>query len=169
MRVRNIIIFRTIILCWDLIALWVDGKTLRILCVEVTYFTIFSDSVYSQTYGFSWTKNTLMVKNGFNYMQKMTHRHWYKIYIYKNSLKRLNGFGNRLPIVFDWNVTSKIRDRRVGRVKYKFRKKIILWNARNTVFVAVANDLLIILRGKGLQTVKVCCLIWKTQPFCTIY
>ena len=117
---------------------------------NIIYIWSVSDSVYSQTYGFSWTKNTLMVKNGFNYMQKMTHRHWYKIYIYKNSLKRLNGFGNRLPIVFDWNVTSKIRDRRVGRVKYKFRKKIILWNARNTVFVAVANDLLIILRGKGL-------------------
>ena len=155
------------------LALWVDGKTLRILCVEVTYFTIlytFGASVTVSTVknmGLAEQQNTLMVKNGFNYMQKMKHRHWYKTYIYNNSLKRLNGFGNRLPIVFDWNVTIKIRDRGLGRVKYKFRKKIILWNARNTVFVA--NDLLIILRGKGLQSVKVSCLIWKTRPFYTIY
>ena len=53
MRVRNIIIFRTIILCWDLIALWVDGKTLRILCVEVTYFTIL------YTFGASMTVSTV--------------------------------------------------------------------------------------------------------------
>ena len=52
MRVRNII-FRTIILCWYLIALWVDGKTLRILCVEVTYFTIL------YTFGASVTVSTV--------------------------------------------------------------------------------------------------------------
>ena len=37
-----------------------------------------------------------------------------------------------------------------------FRKKIILWNARTLdigVFVAIANDLFIILQGKGLQAV----------------
>ena len=71
-------------------------------------------------------------------------------------LKRLNGFASRLLIVSDWNVTSKIRDRRLGRVKYKFRKKISC-EKRGTleigVFVAMANDLLIILRGKGLQAV----------------
>ena len=48
----------------------------------------------------------------------MTHRHWYNIYIYNNWLKRLNWYANRPLIVFDWNVTSKIRDRRFVRVKY---------------------------------------------------
>ena len=40
-------------MCWDLIALWVDGKTLRILCVEVTYFTIL------YTFGASVTVSTV--------------------------------------------------------------------------------------------------------------
>ena len=63
------------------LALWVDGKTLRILCVEVTYFTIlytFGASVTVSTVknmGLAEQQNTLMVKNGFNYMQKMKHRH----------------------------------------------------------------------------------------------
>ena len=40
MRVSNIVIlFRKINLCRDT-ALWVDGKNLQTLCVEVTYFTI---------------------------------------------------------------------------------------------------------------------------------
>ena len=40
MRVRNIvIIFWKINLCRIHTELWVDGKTLRTLCVEVTYFT----------------------------------------------------------------------------------------------------------------------------------
>ena len=97
-----------------------------------------------------------MVKNGFNYMQTVTHNHWYNIYIYNNRLKRLNGFASRLLIVFDWNVTSKVSYRQLGRVKYKFRKKLsyekrVILEIR--VFVAMANDLLIILRGKGLQAV----------------
>ena len=40
-------------MCWDLIALWVDGKTLRTLCVEVTYFTILC------TFGASVTVSTI--------------------------------------------------------------------------------------------------------------
>ena len=58
--------------------------------------------------------------------------------------------------MFDWNVTSKIRDRQLGRVKYKFRKKLSC-EKRGTleigVFLAMANDLFIILQGKGLQAV----------------
>ena len=58
--------------------------------------------------------------------------------------------------MFDWNVTSKVSYRQLGRVKYKFRKKLsyekrVILEIR--VFVAMANDLLIILRGKGLQAV----------------
>ena len=58
--------------------------------------------------------------------------------------------------MFDWNVTSKIRDRQLGRVKYKFQKKLSC-EKRGTleigVFLAMANDLFIILQGKGLQAV----------------
>ena len=67
----------------------------------------------------------------------------------------MNGFANRVLIVIDWNVTSKIRDRRLGRAKYKFRKTSC--EMRGTleigVFVTMANDILIILQGKGLQAV----------------
>ena len=45
----------------------------------------------------------------------MTHRHWYKIYIYNNRFKHLNGFANRLMIVFSWNFTYKIRERWLRR------------------------------------------------------
>ena len=62
-------------------------------------------------------------------------------------------------IVFNWNVTCKIKSRQFRRVKYKFRKKLpckMPETLEVRVLVAMANysdDLILILRGKGLQAV----------------
>ena len=86
-------------------------------------------------------------------------------------------------IIVDWEGLSKS----LGK-KLSCEKRVIL---EILVFVAMANDLLIILRGKGLQAVingneaemdetgwevegkgngeNSALFIWKTQPFYTIY
>ena len=57
--------------------------------------------------------------------------------------------------VFNWNVTSKIKNRRLRRVKFKFRKKIPC-TMQGTLKVATANDLddlVLIVKGKGFLAV----------------
>ena len=66
----------------------------------------------------------------------------------------MNGFANRPLIVFDWNVTSKIRNweglsMSLGK-KLSCKMRLTL---EIGVFVAITNDLILILRGKGLQAV----------------
>ena len=66
----------------------------------------------------------------------------------------MNGFVNRPLIVFDWNVTSKIRNweglsMSLGK-KLSCKMRLTL---EIGVFVAITNDLTLILRGKGLQAV----------------
>ena len=59
--------------------------------------------------------------------------------------------------MFDWNVTSKIRDKKFGRVKYKFSKNII----SNDKLYQISNDLTLILLRKKEKVMEEnhCCLI----------
>ena len=66
----------------------------------------------------------------------------------------MDGFAKRPLIVFDWNVTSKIRD--LEGLSISLGTKLsyeMLVTLEIGVFVAIANDLILLLREKGLQAV----------------
>ena len=73
-------------------------------------------------------------------------------------MKRLNGFANRLLILFDWNLTiqARLETGDWEGLSISLGKKLSC-EMRQTleigVFVAIASSLLVILRGKGLQAV----------------
>ena len=51
-----------------------------------------------------------------NYINTLTQRHGCKIHINSGVLKRYDRFTNNVTFEFSWNVTSKIKYERLGKI-----------------------------------------------------
>ena len=58
-----------------------------------------------------------MTKYRFNYISTLTHRHGCEIHFNSDGLKWYDRFTDNVMFEFSWNVTSKIKYERLGRIE----------------------------------------------------
>ena len=94
-----------------------------------------------------------------NYINTLTHRRGCQIHIKSNGLKRKDRFTNNVMFEFSWNVTCKIKYKRLGKIlqmlraKFPGEKQVPLGKGLSLALVRDLNERALTLLEKDLDIV----------------